>query len=507
MEENLHKDNLESFFKKEFEQLPETPANDGWDTPSNEVWGGIEEGLSSGAAGFFISWKMLILGTLILALAGTTFYLIQKNNTLSEDLRLKAMEIETLNESLSKEKNNTREIKAIQTEDVVDTQNNTANTAEANQVLTDNLLVANSKKEKPLELNKKSVPTTKQDKPVKNTVSKTTDIAEKNSIPDTGQGQKITNPELALTNPEQNTTTEFNAPVNQKSVAKITLPLNFIATPEIPLPGSIKLSETSISQIKPVKNITCIAGAYLAPNFTSNSTMSSGGEPLLFRNLEKEAVSNEYGIKLGVKFGNHWKITSGVGIYNSALTSRQVFRINFNPAQETQTGDEFQSTYALSVPSSYGDSDVEVDFRRSSSDQFNQGQHILLDVRTKQKLKFINIPLIVGYEWGKGRFKYGIQSGISLNILKATVFEAEIASKNMKFRRHNPLRVTRKASATKKTTLDYVLSAGVAYEISPSLRLSVDPVFRKNITASISTEDFSNKLYSLGLHVGAYYQF
>ena len=61
MDENLHKDNLEDFFKKSFEQLNQEAPDGDWDTPSNEVWEGVESGLlaASKTTILSVSWLQI----------------------------------------------------------------------------------------------------------------------------------------------------------------------------------------------------------------------------------------------------------------------------------------------------------------------------------------------------------------------------------------------------------------------------------------------------------------
>lgn len=58
---HLHdnKDPIDDVFRQTFEQLPDSPAASGWDTPSDQVWAGVQAGIKPGNKGTL--WK----GTLI----------------------------------------------------------------------------------------------------------------------------------------------------------------------------------------------------------------------------------------------------------------------------------------------------------------------------------------------------------------------------------------------------------------------------------------------------------
>lgn len=506
MEENLHKDNLDSFFRKEFENLPDAPAPDGWDTPSDDLWDKIAVATPAGRGIFSFSWTKLFLGILLLGLLGATLFLWDQNRALNKDIRLQAQQIEWLNQASQKDSNTHETIETVS--------GKREESLEDHKVIPQESSIAK-------QISSSTAAPLKQealaDFPVtgktNKRISKMVKMPEQPIIlTQDGNGENemagIDFPESGKADGDIQKTEKFrdHGLKDQVMVSRLSLPIPFIDIPDRPvvlLPG--RIPDTAIP-VTPVKKWSFYAGAYVAPNLTSGITKSLRG-PLLFRTFEKEQWSNEAGIKFGVMIGDHWKISTGLGLFNAALNSRQVFRIEYDHSLETQVGDEYQSTYALSVPSSYGSADLEVDFRRSSSDQLSQGQNILLDVITRQRLKFINVPLLIGYEWGTKRLKYGVQTGLALNILNTTVLEAEISSRNMRFRRYNQPRVTRQFTETRKTGFDYVLSASLAYDLSPSVRFSVEPVFRKSVTPVVSTEDFSNKLYGVGLQLGAYYRF
>ena len=497
MEENLHKDNLESLFKQEFDKLPDTPSSDGWDTPSEEVWDNIIT-VTPGSNGVFVfSWRKLILGLFLLGLAGTTFYFWQQNNKLEQRVRLQAATIESLNQNLQEQK-----------------------TADAGTRISGESEISGQIEEIPIP------PVIHKDKNINRSYSiKSNEENALTVLPDTDKTTSEINESVISGTPSEfveNKNTDENGIVgvneteavevsflqnNLRSsahlpvVENLTVNRHYLTLPErthnqLPIPGDIK----------PVKDISFYAGAYIAPNFTNSHTKTTRG-PLLFRSMEKETWSHERGVKAGVIFDGSLKISTALGFYDAVLKSRQNFRINYDPTIETPVDNEYESTYTLSVPSSYGNTDMEVDFRRSSSDQLNEGQNVFLDVITRQRLKFINIPLLVGYEKGVGRFTFGIQTGMALNMLKTTTFEAEVRSRSPKFRRYNGPRVTRQLTETRKIGYDYVLTAGVSYDISPSVRIAFEPVFRTNITPVVSTEDFSNQMNSISLHTGAYLRF
>ena len=102
MDENLHKDNLEEFFKKSFEELDKQSAED-WDMPTEQVWVGIDKGITSASsAGLFsFSWTKLSVAAAIGVLLISVGVLINQNAHLSNQLNEQAAVIEELQENIT----------------------------------------------------------------------------------------------------------------------------------------------------------------------------------------------------------------------------------------------------------------------------------------------------------------------------------------------------------------------------------------------------------------------
>ncbi|MFT5385308.1 MAG: hypothetical protein ACI81W_002715, partial [Saprospiraceae bacterium] len=78
MAEDLHKDNIEDFFKDAFDEQSDLPAADGWDVPSEQVWEKVEEAIHpvDGTDKGIIWWKYGGIGVLalILMIAGVFYF-------------------------------------------------------------------------------------------------------------------------------------------------------------------------------------------------------------------------------------------------------------------------------------------------------------------------------------------------------------------------------------------------------------------------------------------------
>lgn len=124
-----HNNNLDDFFKQSLDNEHYLSSNDGWDTPSNQVWNNIESSLIAPASGLFISrLSASILGiTATILLLAMTYFMYQfqqevqeskqeiedlkqviaQNNAILEDLKTTLLKPKTTDKtSQSLEKNN-----------------------------------------------------------------------------------------------------------------------------------------------------------------------------------------------------------------------------------------------------------------------------------------------------------------------------------------------------------------------------------------------------------------
>ena len=102
MDENLHKDNLEEFFKNSFNDENIEPSDDHWDVPSNDVWAGIDESINPvvpPATNSYFNLKWLLAAAASVLIIGLVCYnlsLQRKVNTLTQTIENQSKTIENL---------------------------------------------------------------------------------------------------------------------------------------------------------------------------------------------------------------------------------------------------------------------------------------------------------------------------------------------------------------------------------------------------------------------------
>ncbi len=65
---------IDDLFRKTFEDLPDSPAESGWDTPSDRVWENINANISKPSKGWGTQ-SLVLIAALILALAAGLYWL------------------------------------------------------------------------------------------------------------------------------------------------------------------------------------------------------------------------------------------------------------------------------------------------------------------------------------------------------------------------------------------------------------------------------------------------
>ena len=110
MEENLHKDKLEEFFKNSFDDNNIEPSEDQWDVPSDAVWTGINESINpagpSAASASVLNLKWLLAVAASVLIIGLLYYnyTLQRQVTqLKELVEYQENTINSLLEQVSKE--------------------------------------------------------------------------------------------------------------------------------------------------------------------------------------------------------------------------------------------------------------------------------------------------------------------------------------------------------------------------------------------------------------------
>lgn len=123
--------------------------------------------------------------------------------------------------------------------------------------------------------------------------------------------------------------------------------------------------------------------------------------------------------------------------------------------------------------------------------------------RTYSSYTLLDVPLIAGYDWEKGRWSFGAEAGIFLNISLKAKGDALGVENNF-------TRLEETDWFKPSIGLSYYGSLRIGYAIDEKTRISLGPTYRyvPNIAGDPdSTYDFVQKYGLLGLNLGIAFKF
>lgn len=280
----------------------------------------------------------------------------------------------------------------------------------------------------------------------------------------------------------------------------------------LPLPALLPTSELPVAMaaVSPAKRTPksghVYAGLMLASNHTFRQIQSDrpiGQLPAFLRENESASWTTEYGVRVGWQPNRRLALSLGAGQYNMSQQSRHRFRIPFDPGRERPTtNNNFESNYNLSVPSSYGDANVEVGVQRPGNQPLLPGQFLNVETRTQINLRYISLPLTATYFLHTSpRWSVGVKGGVALSVLDKQDFTAT-STISLRGLRSRTITVQRQAPDIEKTMADYQLGAALWYRPAPGWTVSVEPTYRHSIGTVLERGDYSVSQYAWGVQLG-----
>lgn len=515
MDENLHKDNLEEFFKNSLNDENIDSSDDPWDVPSDDVWLGINETINpvptpAPPFSFNLNWLLAAAASiLILGLVYYNYTLQNKIGELSEVVenqkntidKLEKLVLENGNNNLLKkeeenEVGNNGEFSTIifekeSSQTAIESkpqnfsnqnspQKNTSNQSafekgkSIDNSQLNNSTIKNSNNEKTvaennLEAEKASVVIVKNDANLKNTPSEgsiSNQLIQKNTDPILAESSKNT---FALL-----------VPLSSKMIfAESTSQTEELNLEMLPVSKAVFQSSFSSTA-----RTGFYVGAHIAPTYGYRNIKSIDGPVLrrLLNQQEKANYSVSLGMKAGYQFSKNWSVETGLNYYKNTIQSVHRRQVRFESQLERLNSDgSYDSNYQLKLATSYGEIETDVALTRSSDTQIGQNDYINLVMKTQQELKNLGIPIAIRYRTAKNKFHFSAKAGISTNIIlqkDVTIKAAAVARNGIQHRRTI---VDKQFSGLKNTTFDLLLGLGVDYDLSKNMSVYFEPTVTRSI--------------------------
>lgn len=307
------------------------------------------------------------------------------------------------------------------------------------------------------------------------------------------------------------------------------------------------LANKNESKIKPVFSI----GLYSGGTYVGKSIALNNQSGLEFFNRKKEEegykLSYNIGLDLNCRLGN-WSLSSGINYHeqgeqtnykpefykwipettmsiidnsywesttkdfwiltdNNYLSYNDSIVVAWN--ENTQTFDstliavqdynyyDVDTVYFQIIDSSYVYVLDSIQFETGDSLHIKTSDPNVANLKTKTKLRYFEIPLLIGYYKNFDKISVGIKTGIGLGILTGTQI----------YYLNEDLSGISEVKSVNKFMYNYLLRPEINYLFSDKISLLIEPNLRINLNKAITTDLYSQKYWNVGLNMGITYTF
>ncbi len=531
MEENLHKDNLEEFFKNSFKDENIDSSDDQWDVPSDAVWSGINEKInppakSTPSAFNFKGLLAIAASILIVGLVYYNYTLQNQISDLSEVIENQKKTIDKLEKmvlekgEMEEGNNGERSVGGSNLVENGKKEEGGRNTKFSNPLIDnsnsknnyDSPQVSNSEVNSNENNFQKNVATDKVEgtknplnnlQPSDSTVEKSKtkkDIAAENSIlggssiiiANDASGIKNTQSKSSTSEKSDQKLTDQNGSTHSENNIALLMPLPYKPiflqannvfdelTMELLPVSDDDFNSPELPKFKPGFYI----GAHIAPTYSYRNIKSVDGPVLrrLLNEKEQAVYTVALGLKAGYQFSKNWSVETGLNYYKNTIRSMHLAQVQYqNQIEQLNSDGDYDSNYHLNLSTSYGEIETDIALTRSSDVPIDQNTYINLGFKTKQELKYLGVPLALRYRTAGNKFHFSAKAGISGNFILQKEVTIVAAQSNRMGVRHRRTLVDRKFNGLKNTTFDFLFGIGADYDISKNMSIYFEPMVTHSI--------------------------
>lgn len=252
--------------------------------------------------------------------------------------------------------------------------------------------------------------------------------------------------------------------------------------------------------------------------YTRKMNSSDLWQSSFFKSVENKTVakSQVYSTGLGLTYdlGHNWSVETGLQyrrfdskvLHRPDLTygDRWDWKGWNNYDNDSQKHDY---SYFFDGPSSTMYVSLSAENTNPSEEISNQ-EELEVEITIEERTEVMSIPLLAGYQIGNGRFNGQLRAGLLANFgLDYDVAVSALNYDNEKFRPYSGRGVYLSYSPLNSISFDFFLSAGLAYDLSPSWRFSFMPYFSGSLTKKLDGPFIDPNDYSIGGSVAVNYKF
>ena len=216
------------------------------------------------------------------------------------------------------------------------------------------------------------------------------------------------------------------------------------------------------------------------------------------------------GFTVNYGLGRNWAMATGLQYrrYESRIVNNPQLKFGDREGHEEGPGedDTFHFNYYLNIPS--GTMLVTLNAEKTDPDEMiSNHENVDVSVTTDEKLEFVSVPMVLGYQVGQGRISGQLRAGLLANI--GLGYQSQIGNlsfENPKFRSQG-----KGAQLTPPhfhpVSFDYYFGAGLACDLSPAWRLILMPSLSGSLTRKIDGLFSDPSDFSLGAAAELNYRF
>jgi hypothetical protein len=503
MEENLQNDELERFFKNTFE---EADQSGGGDVPSDDIWLGIEKGLSPVPAKPVLwmlpsQWKAIAatLAILIVAISAWGIYMYQSKleSQIAEQgdtldmIEKRIGDIERRNSEVSnatiyKIPKTTYESQTIQEKNFTEVQKKEiANTEVIESLILEELDLDAEKKLKS-SISKQKIGLTQ----IKESTAQIDEVIENNS-----REEELLQKEKKEDLLETRKSDSFSPIMPlQKLTQEVVLQDTGITLPEVTIPSNkIGSSDWRIS-------------ANLGPRLDNRKIEQLAS----IRNFKENEIYTGYALKLGIdrRLNKRFWLSTGIDYSRVYRKSKVDGKINFMMNNEQEVGEELRSIYVLALSTPVNDGEIEVELNRPRNGPSPQnGKEINLEVGLRREVTYVSFPLMIGYDLVKDdRTDLIVQAGMSWTFYEEEFGLERIQARNLPTINHN-IGFKNKSRKINDSFGEFVFGLNWSKALDNKWRVHFAPSVRKSWQPLVENDRVVVKNIQLDAQLGISYNF
>lgn len=498
-------DNLESFFKKKLSD--ETPGEDQWNMPSDEVWENARPRFQR-KRGLFIQRKYLIAIALI-ALIGMAAFVFVWNQDAPEIISAEDL--------------------VVHESDADPTNNKTELATEF--VASESITIIDEEKKNSLDEMKPPA----AEEPNENQPENTKDKQQAPSVKAIAMNSSNLDKEIDILNSDAEIADQ--SALNKEALIIDSIKTDDVIYQSITKDSLIHYAEESAKRTHP-------DSAFLADSNTNNTEIDQVDEPFVLKNITFEdqgkfafglyfaptltntylrgdmvsgmsktspvyLYSSDYGLEVKYHISNKLALVTGIGKSEIRSWSKSDvdFTYDLSTEQILENGEK-ENTSPIPMSTPFGQINTEVTYRFAGSDQIADGELMQSEMETHQKILYSSIPLGVEYKMmNKNRWAWLAEGGMAFNrsVRDGSEFSSKIIHTGME------MEVTQEKAMSdpdfKQIYLSYYAGTGLSYRISKSFQLSSSLRYFGNINKVNLQDHMTTNVRGFNFKIGVYFIF